>query len=41
MRNSGIDWDLFLTVVVAIAVTVGVVMLIGAGPSLDAVVFGR
>ena len=41
MRNSGMDWDLVLTVVVAIAVTVGVVVLIGAGPSLDQIVFGR
>ena len=39
MRNSGIDWDLVLTVTVAILVTVGVVILIGAGPSLDEIVF--
>ena len=39
MRNF--DWDLFLTVTVAIAVTVGVMFLIMAAPSVDALVFGR
>lgn len=36
-----IDWDLILTVTVAILVTMGVAILIGSADSLDAIVFGK